>query len=101
MNTKSLGLLTALTLTLAGSAFAGVNDYQVTGPVVEITDNMIAVQKEDGRWELKRDAGTKGTEGVKVGDKVTIRYTMTATSVEEKDKGAKKDSASPAASPKK
>ncbi len=89
MNTKTLSLLAALSLALGSTTLAGVNDYQVTGPVLEVTDRMIAVQKDDGRWELKRDASTKGADGVKVGDKVTIRYTMTATSVE--NKGAAKD----------
>jgi hypothetical protein len=50
---------------------------------------MIAVQKGSDRWELKREASTKGAADVKVGDKVTVHYTMTATSVE--GKGAAKE----------
>ena len=34
--------------------------------------------------------GTKGAEGLKKGDKVTVYYTMTATEIENKD-AAKKD----------
>ncbi len=60
------------------------NEYQVTGPVLEMTDTMIAVKKDNDRWELKRDAGTKLNGEVKVGTKVTIMYTMTATKVEAK-----------------
>ena len=92
MKTPSLALLAALTLAFAASALAGVNDYQVTGPVLEVTDTMIAVEanKKD-RWELKRDSSTKGADGVKVGDKVTIRYTMTATSVENKGAAKKEE----------
>jgi len=54
--------------------------------------------------ELARDSNTKATADPKVGDKVTVHYTMTATNIEVKpakaEKGAKKE-ASPAASPKK
>ena len=43
--TSAFSLLAALALALSGSAFAGGKDYQVTGPVLEKTDAMIAVQK--------------------------------------------------------
>ncbi len=91
MNTKTLSLLAVATLALGCHSFAAsVNDYQITGPVLEVTDNMIAVQvdKKD-RWEIKKDASTKGAADIKVGDKVTIHYTMTATSIE--SKGAAKN----------
>ena len=58
--------------------------YQVTGPVLEVTDSKIVVQKGKEKWELARDAGTKVTGSVKVGDKVTVEYRMTATSIEAK-----------------
>jgi hypothetical protein len=61
-------------------AFAGVTEagstksYQVTGPVLEMTDTMIVVQKGKERWEVARDASTKINVDVKVGSKVrTIR----------------------------
>ena len=78
-------------LLLATAAMAGqVNTYQVTGPVLEVKDDMIAVQKGKDRWELARDKDTKVTGEPKVGDKVTIQYRMTATSIEAKEaKGAK------------
>lgn len=66
-------------------AFATVKTYQVTGPVLEVTDNMIAVQKGKERWEVARDKDTKVTGDLKVGAKVTIEYKMTATKVEVKD----------------
>ena len=79
-------------LAFAGAAQAGtVRGYQVTGPVLEVSDNMIAVQKGKDRWEIARDANTKMTGDLKVGTKVTIMYTMTATEVEVKtEKAAKK-----------
>jgi hypothetical protein len=98
-------LLAAAGLALSSAAFAaGTKDYQVTGPILEVTDSLIAVQKGKDRWEIARDANTKASGEMKVGDKVTVHYTMTATSIDVKaaktEKGAKKE-ASPAASPKK
>ena len=58
--------------------------YQVTGPVLEVTDSKIVVQKGKEKWEMDRDAGTKVTGDVKVGDKVTVEYRMTASSIESK-----------------
>jgi hypothetical protein len=69
---------------------ASSKTYQVTGPVLEMNDSMIAVQKGKDRWEVARDSSTKVTGDLKVGAKVTITYTMTATEVEAKaDKAAK------------
>ena len=47
MNIKTaFSLLAAASLALSGAAFAaGAKTYQVTGPVLEVTDTMIAVQK--------------------------------------------------------
>jgi hypothetical protein len=97
-----LSLLAAAGLALSSAAFAAdAKTYQVTGPVLEVTDSMIAVQKGKDRWEINRDANTKATGELKVGEKVTITYTMSATNIEVKaGKGAKKEAASPAASPK-
>jgi len=93
-------LALAAALALPSFAFAA-KTYQVTGKVLEVTDSMIAVEKGKDRWELKKDASTKTNGDVKVGAKVTVHYTMTATDIEAKaEKGAKKE-ASPAASPKK
>jgi hypothetical protein len=64
--------------------------YQVTGPVLEVTDSKIVVQKGKEKWEMARDAGTKVTGDVKVGDKVTVEYKMTATSIESKGGGKDK-----------
>jgi hypothetical protein len=70
---------------------APVKTYQVTGPVLAVTDTMIVVQKGQDRWELARDASTKVTGELKVGARVTIEYRMTATSVQVKgESGAKR-----------
>ena len=105
MNIKTaLSLLAAASLALTNAAFAaGAKTYQVTGPVLEVTDAIIAVQKGKDRWEINRDANTKVTGDLKVGEKVTITYTMSATEVEVKagKGGGKKEGASPAGEPKK
>ena len=68
------------------------HSYQVTGPVVEITPAIITVKKGEQNWQLARSAATKGGADVKVGDKVTVYYTMTATEIESKPaKAAKKE----------
>lgn len=102
--TTAFSLLAAAALALSSAAFAAGKDYQVTGPILEVNDSMIAVQKGKDRWEIARDANTKASGEMKIGDKVTVHYTMTATNIEVKpakaEKGAKKE-AGPAASPKK
>lgn len=73
---------------MCGFTTAGPKTYQVTGPVLEVTDTSVTVQKGDDKWELARDATTKITGEIKVGSKVTIEYTMSAVTVEVKAAGA-------------
>ena len=61
--------------------------YQATGPIIELTDSKIVIQKDKEKWEFARTADTKVTGEMKVGSKVTILYTMAATSVEVKPPG--------------
>ena len=71
MNAKFLLCLLA-TFTLTLSAWAAPQaSYQVTGPVLELTDTKIVVQKGDEKWELARTPDTKVTGALKVGSKVT------------------------------
>ena len=78
-------------LFVATVAFAGApKTYQVTGPVLELKDDMIVVQKGKDRWEIARGADTKVTGELKVGSKVTIEYRMNAATIEVKDAGKKK-----------
>ena len=74
-----LGLLTA------SIHAAEAKDYQVTGPVVEVNPAYIVVQKGTGqeKWQIATDATTKGAKP-KVGDRVTVHYYMTASSIEVK-----------------
>lgn len=93
MDMKSITLLSLIAASLVFTdvaSAAGSKTYQVTGPVLEVNDSMVAVQKGKDRWEIARDSNTKVTGDLKVGAKVTITYTMSATEVEVKaDKGAK------------
>ncbi|HEY6475594.1 MAG TPA: hypothetical protein VI456_03380 [Polyangia bacterium] len=98
-------LIRAGALTLAavaavpGAARAeSTKTYQVTGPVLEVTDSTITVQKGKEKWQLARDKETKSPADVKVGDKVTIEYSMTAKNIE--SKGAAKPDKSAGGSPK-
>jgi hypothetical protein len=88
---KILRVLVPAVLLLIAPVFAqaATKTYQVTGPVLEVTDSMIAVQKGKDRWEIARDASTKVTGDLKVGSKVMIEYRMTATTVENKDANVK------------
>lgn len=87
---KTLLAMTLLTVALNSFA-AAPKTYQVTGPVLEVTDTTIVVQKGKDKWEILKDASSKITGDLKVGSKVTVEYTMTAKSIEAKeDKKGKK-----------
>ena len=75
------GLVCAATVVMAGPG----KTYQVTGPVLELTDAKIVVEKGKEKWELARTPATKVAGDLKVGAKVTIDYTMTAVDVAVKD----------------
>jgi hypothetical protein len=83
---KKILILTCAVLFIATVVFAaGPKTYQVTGPVLEITGDVIIVEKGKDKWEIARDAATKVTGDLKVGSKVTIEYTMKAATIEVKD----------------
>ena len=86
---------------LNAGAAPQAKSYQVTGPVVEVTDTSITVTKgkSDETWQIARDAGTKIDGELKVGAKVTIHYRMVATDVEVK--GDKPEPSAKPAKPKK
>ncbi|MCZ7565371.1 MAG: hypothetical protein M5U08_17620 [Burkholderiales bacterium] len=67
-------------IAVANSAWA----YQVTGPVLEVTDAKIVVQKGKEKWEIARTPGTKVSGNLKVGAQVTVEYSMTAKSIDVK-----------------
>jgi len=88
---KKILVFVCAILLVASLAFAaGPKTYQVTGPVLELKDDIIVVQKGKDRWEIGRAADTKVTGELKVGAKVTIEYRMTAATVEVKEAKSKK-----------
>ena len=87
---KKTLLVVCAVLLVASLAVAGPpNTYQVTGPVLELKDDVIVVQKGKDKWEIARGKDTKVTGDLKVGSKVTIEYRMTAATIEVKDAKAK------------
>ncbi len=88
---RILAIMAILSLFSSVAFAASVKTYQVTGPVLEVTNDMIAVQKGKDRWEIARDADTKVTGDLKVGSKVTIEYRMTATKVDVKEQAKAKE----------
>ncbi len=89
--------LAAVLASLAAPALAREpKTYQVTGPVVSVTDDMITVKKGSENWEIARTGDTKVTGDLKPGEKVTIQYRMTAASVEVKGGAAAKPKAAKA-----
>jgi len=79
----------ALLLTSMAIA-AGPKDYKVTGPVLDVTDDVITVEKGKDKWEIGRNKDTKINGDLKKGSKVTIQYKMTASTVDVKDAGKAK-----------
>jgi len=75
-------------LLVTSPAFAG-KTYQVTGPIVDLTDSSIVVQKGKEKWEIAKDAGTAVKGDLQKGAKATVEYTMTATKIEAKPAKAK------------
>jgi RNase P/RNase MRP subunit p29 len=82
---KSLGAVILIGLTAGLAQAADSNTYQVTGPVIGMTPTTITVQKDNEKWEIARDQVTPVRGGdLKVGSRVTVKYRMTAISVEVK-----------------
>lgn len=82
---RVLGILFAAMLMASAAIAAGPKDYQVTGPVLDVNDDMIIVEKGKEKWEIGRNKDTTVKGDLKKGSKVTVHYKMTATSVESKD----------------
>jgi hypothetical protein len=88
---KKLLIIVMAIAFLATAVFAaGPVQYQVTGPVLEVKDDVIVVQKDSEKWAIARDKNTKVNGDLKVGSKVTVFYTMTAAKIEVKEPPKKK-----------
>ena len=82
-------IVLAALFAVAPLAMAG-KTYQVTGPILSVDDKTIIVEKGKEKFEIARDATTKVTGDLKVGEKVTIEYSMTAATITVKEAKAKK-----------
>jgi len=83
----AIGLVMALVVPAVALA---VDSYQVTGTVTDFDkDKSITVLKGKEKFEITIDRETKISGEVKKDAKVTVKYKMTATSVEGKDEGKK------------
>ena len=89
-------LISFVAIAITGSAAAADKTYQVTGPVLEVNDTSITVQKGKEKCHLARTNDNKETGELKVGAKVTVTYTMTATAVEAKGGDSKAADEKPA-----
>ena len=78
MMKRILSLFAAAFLLTSVAIAAGPKDYQVTGPVLDVSDDIITVQKGSDKWEIGRNKDTKINGDLKKGSKVTIQYKMTA-----------------------
>jgi len=88
---KRITLAVVIVLFAVSMVFAaGPKSYQVTGPVLEVTNDVITVQKGKEKWQIARDKDTKVKGDLKVGAKVTIEYIMKAATVEVKGDTKKK-----------
>ena len=65
----ALVFVASMLLTRSVAVAADAKTYQVTGPVLELTDKIITVQKGDEKWQIARDQGAKVTGDLKVGAK--------------------------------
>lgn len=95
---RALVVLMAALLFSTVAFAAGPTQYQWTGVVLEMKDDVIVVQKGKEKWEIGRDKDVKVSGGeLKVGAKVTVYYTMKASSIEVKgeDKKAEPAKAAP------
>jgi hypothetical protein len=90
MMKRILSLFVAVFLLTSVAIAAGPKDYQVTGPVLDVSDDIITLQKGSDKWEIGRNKDTKINGDLKKGSKVTIQYKMTASSVDVKDAGKAK-----------
>ena len=84
-------VVTAVMLMAGATAQAAETSYPVSGSVVEISDKVIVVKKGRETWAINRNAGTQVKGDIKKGGKVTVRYTMTATSIEARGDTKKND----------
>ncbi len=79
----------AVCLFIAAPLFAAGKTYQVTGPVLEVRDDAIVIEKGKEKWEIARTPATAIKGDLKKGVKVTVEYSMSAAKIELKEEKKK------------
>ena len=83
----SLLVLALIAMAFAAGGYAAGKSYQFTGVVKAVDATSMTVEKSAKEtWQFDVSKDTKGT--AKVGDKVTVYYTMSATEIEAKPAAA-------------
>jgi hypothetical protein len=83
----ALVVLLLVAVAFAAGGYAAGKSYQFTGVVKAIDAGSMTVEKSAKEtWQFDLGKDTKGT--AKVGDKVTVYYTMAATQIEVKPAAA-------------
>ena len=82
---KTLALFASLMVFTVSAHAESAKSYQVTGPIIALTDSVITVQKGDEKWEIARSASSKVDGKLAVGSRVTVHYKMAADRIEVKD----------------
>ncbi len=83
----ALLVLMLVTVAFAAGGYAAGKSYQFTGTVKAVDAGSMTVEKSAKEtWQFDLGKDTKGT--AKVGDKVTVYYTMSATQIEVKPAAA-------------
>jgi hypothetical protein len=83
----SLLVLALIAVAFAAGGYAAGKSYQFTGVVKAVDATSMTVEKSAKEtWQFDVSKDTKGT--AKVGDKVTVYYTMSATQIEAKPAAA-------------
>src|SRR5262245_65567253 len=80
-------IVALLIAAFVAGGYAASKSYQFTGTVKAADSGTLTVQKSAAEtWQFDTNKDTKGT--AKVGDKVTVYYTMVATEIESKPAAA-------------
>lgn len=78
-------MIFASALALSAAAFAAGKTYQVTGPVLDVTETTFTVDKNGEQWEIQKDTAMVVDGELKKGSKVTVKYHMVADKVDAKE----------------
>lgn len=75
-------IILSFAFTVLAQAAMAAKSYQVTGTVKSVTGSTITVVKGKENFEI--ELGGQKADSIKAGDKITVKYSMTATEIEKK-----------------